>query len=97
MAVEGAVRALSDGNVSESSIATMQQLKKNKKHKQQQLPNAFTSGEYFPVSGQNQKIISTRCQVFQQHLVPNSSADTEGGHQLMKTTEFAEIRPTKLH
>lgn len=32
MAAEGAVRVLSDGNISESSIATMQQLKKKKKN-----------------------------------------------------------------
>lgn len=60
MAVEGVAPVLSDGNAAESSTATMQQ-----QHFQMhsQVENAFQNA----VDGQGWRIISKRCQMFQQH------------------------------
>lgn len=62
MAVEGVALVLSDGNAAESSTATMQQ---QQQHFQMhsQVENAFQNA----VDGQGWRIISERCQTFQQH------------------------------
>lgn len=61
MAVEGVAPVLSDGNAAESSTATMQQQQHFQMHSQ--VENAFQNA----VDGQGWRIISKRCQMFQQH------------------------------